>query len=76
MKRQSAKIMQIILETLKEGNKYTYSELERKVNTGYRTIILNCKILECFKAVKISIVKKHSTNENSYSNIGLLDKKK
>lgn len=66
MKRTSQEIKKAILTILSKGNQYTYSELERKVNTGYRSIVSNCKELEMFKAVNIKKLRKHSTNGRPY----------
>jgi len=64
-KRKSYEIKRKILFTLKEQD-LTYSELERKINTGYRTIKLNCEELENFGQIKIISEKKHPTNGKNY----------
>jgi len=66
MKRTSQEIKKAILKILAKGKQYTYSELERKVNTGYRSVVSNCKELETFKAVNIKRLKKHSANGRPY----------
>jgi len=66
MKRTSIKIKKNILEVLSSKKVFTFSELERKVNTGYRSIISNCEELEKFGAVKISKGEKHKANGRPY----------
>lgn len=60
-KRQSYQIKEKILNVVKEAPA-TYAQLERKVNTGFRTIKANCKELELFGQITISGVKKHPAN--------------
>ena len=59
-KRSSYIIKEKILWTLKE-KPATYAQLERKVNTGYRTVKANCEELQHFDQVKIE-VKNHPAN--------------
>jgi len=66
MKRTSQEIKKRILELLSNNRSYTYAQLERKINTGYRSIVSNCKELESFDAVKIKKLKKHSANGRPY----------
>jgi len=61
VKRSSYIIKEKILQTVRE-NPATYAALERKVNTGYRTIKDNCEELEQFDQVKIDFVKEHPAN--------------
>lgn len=51
-KRSSFEIKKRILAALKE-KPLTFAELERKVNTGYRTVKANCEELEQLGNVKI-----------------------
>ena len=51
-KRSSFEIKKRILSSLKE-KPLSYAELERKVNTGYRTVKANCEELEQLGNVKI-----------------------
>ena len=41
------------MQILKDGKPYSYAELERKINTGYRSIVANCKELETFVLLKL-----------------------
>ena len=50
-KRLSRDIKSKILNLAK--NSLTFAQLERKVNTGYRTIKTNCEELESFGMLKI-----------------------
>lgn len=50
----------------KGGKAYTYAELERKVNTGYRSVVSNCEELKGFSAVSITKLKEHETNGRPY----------
>ena len=59
-KRSSYEIKEKILFCVKE-KPLSYAELERKVNTGYRTIKSNCKELEHFGQIKIETIK-HPAN--------------
>ena len=66
MKRKSQEIKGQILRILSSGKLYSYAELERKVNTGYRSIVSNCKELKSFNAVKITKLDKHEANGRPY----------
>ena len=66
MKRKSQEIKKNILKILSSGNTYTYAKLERKVNTGYRSIVSNCKELQSFNAVKIKRLNRHEANGRPY----------
>ncbi len=66
MKRTSKEIKKRILTILSTGKSFTYSELERKANTGYRSIVSNCNELQIFNAVKITQLSKHATNGRPY----------
>jgi len=60
-KRTSIDIKKKILLSIKE-KPLSFAQLERKVNTGYRTIKSNCLELESFGFVNIEKIKKHSAN--------------
>ncbi len=60
-KRSSYNIKKDILHHLQE-QPATYAILERKVNTGYRTIKANCQELQDFGQVTIKTIKKHPSN--------------
>ena len=51
-KRPSYQIKKQILHKIKE-KPASYAELERKVNTGYRTIKLNCEELKEYDFIQI-----------------------
>ena len=59
-KRSSYEIKKKILMQVKE-KEATYAELERKINTGYRTIKSNCDELEDYGFIKVQEVK-HPAN--------------
>ena len=54
-KRSSYAIKKQILLKVKE-NPATYAELERKVNTGYRTVKANCEELKEYDFIEIQSV--------------------
>ena len=60
-KRSSYNIKEKILLSVRE-KPATYAELERKVNTGYRTVKQNCEELENFGQIKITSIKEHPAN--------------
>ena len=60
-KRISIKIKRTILLAIKE-KPLSFAQLERKVNTGYRTIKSNCLELESFGFIEIERIKKHEAN--------------
>jgi len=65
-KRGSQDIKKLILKILdKEGN-LTFAQLERKLNTGFRTIKANCEELEEFGAVSIIKKEKHEATGRAY----------
>ncbi len=60
-KRQSYQIKEKILNVVKESPA-TYAQLERKVNTGFRTIKSNCSELEMFGQISVRKLEKHPSN--------------
>lgn len=73
LKRSSFNIKKKILELIK-SSPLTYAQLERKINTGYRTIKSNCEELECFGLIKIKKNLKHSANGKPFFNIEITEK--
>lgn len=61
VKRSSFEIKKKILACLRQ-NALTFAGLERKINTGYRTIKSNCEELERFGHIKIETIKNHPAN--------------
>lgn len=53
-KRTYQQIRKAILEALSDGQEHSYGFLERKVNTNWETVRMQCQDLEIFKAVSIS----------------------
>ena len=53
MKRTHKQVLRDILGVLGDGKLHSYSELERKVNTNWKTIRDQCDILELFETIKI-----------------------
>ena len=70
-KRSSRQIKKEILKLLSSGETYTYAILERKINTGYRSIESNCKELESFGAVTIKKLSKHEANGRPYFQVSI-----
>jgi hypothetical protein len=70
-KRSSVSIKKAILKLLFTGQTYSYAELERKINTGYRSIVANCKELENFGAIKIQKLDKHEANGKPYFQVSI-----
>ena len=65
-KRSTRDIKRQILRTLiREGN-LTFAQLERKANTGYITIKINCEELQDFGAVSIIKKEKHTATGRPY----------
>ena len=60
-KRISIEIKRRILLAIRERS-LSFAQLERKVNTGYRTIKSNCLELESFGFIEIERIKKHEAN--------------
>jgi len=52
-KRTFFEIRKEILKTIKDKKEYSYAELERKVNTNWKTVRLHCKDLQLVEAVTI-----------------------
>lgn len=73
MKRKSVEIKKAILRVLSDGKRYTYAELERKVNTGYRSIVSNCEELKGFNAVTITKQKSHEANGRPYFSVEITE---
>ena len=71
MKRSSKEIKRSLLQILKDGKPYSYAQLERKINTGYRSIVANCKELETFGSVEIKKLDKHEANGKPYFQVSI-----
>ncbi|MEK6891931.1 MAG: hypothetical protein AABX25_01975 [Nanoarchaeota archaeon] len=56
---------------MKDGKSYSYAELERKTNTGYRSIVDNCQELEVFGAITIEKISKHEANGKPYFQVSI-----
>ena len=54
VKRTYKEIMLVILKTLSDGKEHSYGNLERKVNTNWRTIRDHCEILEMLGKIKVT----------------------
>ena len=65
-KRGSQDIKKLILKTLDKEGSLTFAQLERKLNTGFRTIKSNCEELEEFGAVNIINKEKHEATGRAY----------
>lgn len=70
MKRNSQKIKKEILAELKKGE-LTLAQLERRINTGFRTIKQNCEELEEFGLIKKTKIEKHPKNGKPFYKIKL-----
>ena len=70
---KAAEIKQIKKDILKAltSKTYSYAELERKIDTGYRSIVQNCKELESFGAVEIRRLNKHEANGKPYFQVSI-----
>lgn len=71
-KRSSYNIKERILSSVKEKSA-TYAILERKVNTGYRTIKANCEELERFGQIEIK-EQEHPANGKLSHVVSITDK--
>jgi predicted ArsR family transcriptional regulator len=60
-KRTSYEIERRVLHVLREGPE-SLAKLERKVNTGYRTVKAICQKLETYGAVEIAQIQRHPQN--------------
>lgn len=69
-KRSSYEIKKKIFGVLKESSA-NYAILERKVNTGFRTVKKNCEELHDMGFIKIKKKKKHPKNGKEYYDISL-----
>jgi len=65
-KRGSNKIKKLILKSLDKKGDLTFAQLERKVNTGFRTIKANCEELRDFGSIKIARKLAHKANGRAY----------
>ncbi len=54
MKRTSKQIRKHLLEALKDGREHSYSDLERKLNTNWKSIRDHCEDLLLFGAITVS----------------------
>ena len=72
-KRSSYAIKEKILLLVKE-KPATYASLERKVNTGYRTVKANCEELEKFNLIDIKMAKEHETNGRPFHVVSITEK--
>ena len=63
MKRTHRETMKAILKALSDRKEHSYGDLERKVNTNWKTIRDHCDILEIFGAVTLTKEKKIKITE-------------
>ena len=70
VKRSSYEIKETILHCVKEGPT-TYAQLERKVNTGFRSVKANCEELMFFGQVDIKLIDKNPSNGRPYHMISI-----
>jgi hypothetical protein len=61
VKRKSYEVRKKILMALRE-EPLSYAQLERKVNTGFRTIKQDCEELEAYSAIEIDKIEKDPSN--------------
>lgn len=66
-KRTTTEIKLSILNTLRKTKNCSYGELERKINTNWKTIRNQCEELELFKTVNISNDNKINITKNGLS---------
>ena len=71
-KRSSFEIKKKILFLLKSGD-LTYAQLERKTNTGFRTIKNNCDELESYGFIGIEKNEKHPKSGKPFSMIKITE---
>lgn len=64
-KRSSFQIKKSILACVRE-RPFSLAELERKINTGYRTVKANCEELELLGDVKIQAEKHKANGRKAY----------
>ena len=64
-KRSSFQIKKNILHCVKK-QPLSFAELERKINTGYRTVKANCEELERFGYIKIEMTKHKANGRKAY----------
>lgn len=60
-KRSSYQIRKQILLKVRE-KPATYAELERKINTGYRSVKANCEELSEYDLIEIKTIERHPAN--------------
>lgn len=58
MKRKHKEVRKAVLKILKDNKEHSYGNLERKVNTNWKTIRNHCEDLELFNCIKIAQNKK------------------
>lgn len=58
VKRTIREIRKSILKALSDGKEHSYCDLERRVNTNWKTVRDHCDELKFFKAITISENKK------------------
>ena len=72
-KRTSYEIKEHILRCVKEKS-YSYAQLERKINTGFRTVKSNCRELQEYGLVKIQTMKEHPSNNKLFYIISITER--
>ena len=61
-KRPSAQIRERILMVLREKPEVTYAQMERKINTGFRSIKASSEELVKYGLVEVRKIEKHPAN--------------
>lgn len=72
-KRTSYEIKRKILWAVKEKGA-TYAQLERKINTGFRTIKSNCEELAHYSLLNIEKEQIHPQNGHTYHVVNITEK--
>ena len=72
--RNSLILKKSILNILKDGQPHTYAELEKKVNSNWKTIRSHCKELELFDCIMTEKKQSHARNNKPYFEITIKKK--
>lgn len=67
--RNSLKLKKLILEVLRDGKPHTYAELEKRINSNWRTVRDHCKELEIFGCITIEKKASHKRNNKPFHEI-------
>lgn len=62
-----------ILNALKDGEPYSYAQLEKKAKSNWRSVKISCRELEAFGLITVEHKKSHPKTKVPYSEVAITE---